>query len=96
MSDFTETLDAEARKCALNMIALWAARQLGKSGEDADEFARDFIADNASSEQQQHLFDKLSRLLREKGTGTKDILQKVNEFSAVAQACFSSFKNDCP
>jgi hypothetical protein len=44
VSKLTDKLDDGGRKYALNMIALWAAEQLGKRGEDANEFARDFLA----------------------------------------------------
>ena len=99
MSDFAEVLDSEARRYALNMIALWAAGQLGKTGEDAREFAREFLAENASRDRRGRLLDNLSRRLVGQGVCTEEeIFQKINEYGSVAQAYFrgGGFQPDCP
>jgi hypothetical protein len=95
VSDFTEILDAEARRYALNMIALWAAQQLGKSGDEANDFAQEFIAKNASDEPHTRAFDRLCQLLVGKGLCTKEeVLRKMNEHGAIAQACFGTEVHD--
>ena len=93
MPELIENIDSEARGYALNMIAVWAAQQLGKTGDQANEFVREFVSRSSPAEQHGQLFDRLSQALLARGISTKsEILESINTCCALARACFGNGK----
>lgn len=73
---------AEARRNRL--LGLWAAELLGKSGDDADAYAKEVIASDFEEAGDEDVYRKVSGDLGDKATET-EIRTKMVELMAVAK-----------
>ncbi len=66
------------------LLGMWAAEQLGLSGEAATSYAKDIVAADVAASGTGETLQKLSRDLADKGISEELIRQKMGEFLIVA------------
>jgi hypothetical protein len=66
------------------LLGIWAAEQLGLSGEAAISYAKDIVAADVAAPGTGETLQKLSRDLADKGISEELIRQKMGEFLLVA------------
>ena len=81
---------AEARRN--KMLGLWAAEKLGKSGADADAYAREVIAADVEEQGEEDVYRKLRRDFDAAGLDVSEhrIRRAMSEFMAQAIAQFKA------
>lgn len=66
------------------LLGMWAAEQLGLSGDAAATYAKDIVATEVAAPGEGAVLQKLSRDLADKGISEELIQQKTGEFLLVA------------
>ncbi|MEH2508900.1 hypothetical protein V1291_000254 [Nitrobacteraceae bacterium AZCC 1564] len=66
------------------LLGMWAAEQLGLSGDAASSYAKDIVAADVAAPGTGEVLQKLSRDLTDKGISEEVIRQKMGEFLLIA------------
>ncbi|MFZ5731352.1 MAG: DUF1476 domain-containing protein [Pseudomonadota bacterium] len=82
--DEEQKFKAEARRNKL--LGLWAAEQLGKSGDDAAAYAKEVVASDFEESGDADVLRKVAKDLAGKGISEQQIRAKMDELVAVAVA----------
>jgi hypothetical protein len=68
------------------LLGLWAAGQLGKSGLDADAYAKEVVLADFEEAGDNDVLRKVANDLKSKGVSEQDVAAKMHEFLAQAVA----------
>jgi len=68
------------------LLGLWAAGQLGKSGPDADAYAKEVVLADFEEAGDQDVLHKVANDLKSKGVSEQEVAAKMHEFLADAVA----------
>ena len=68
------------------LLGLWAAAELGKTGADAEAYAKEVVLADFEEAGDGDVIRKVVGDLKSKGVTEEDVAQKLNEFLALAVA----------
>jgi len=85
-----EELKFRAREKAVMSLAVWAAGQLGKTGEAIQPFVREMIDIDIASPTIEPTIDRIAEVLAAKGISKDEIRQMMGRFMAAAEAAVRS------
>lgn len=68
------------------LLGLWAAAELGKTGADAEAYAKEVVLADFEEAGDGDVIRKVVGDLKSKGVTEQDVAQKLNEFLALAVA----------
>ncbi|MBL0930819.1 MAG: DUF1476 domain-containing protein [Alphaproteobacteria bacterium] len=67
------------------LVGLWAAEKLGKTGPDADAYAKDVVASDFDKAGDDDVIEKLEADLKGKGVSVADIKAQLAHFLPIAK-----------
>jgi hypothetical protein len=85
-----EELKFKARERAAKGLAVWAARQLGKTGEALEVYARDIVAADVANSTTEATIDRIAEDLAPKGVGKNEVRRMIDRFAVAAAAAVRS------
>jgi hypothetical protein len=80
-----EELRFKTRERAVTLLALWAAKHLGRSAEASADYAREVVAMDVANSASGAAFERILTDLRAKGISGQEIHQAVDQFLASSQ-----------